>query len=102
MRLMTIASGSSGNAGYLGSERTHLLIDAGISRRRIVQGLEAADLKPADLAGVLLNARTCRPCDRLEGLTEKGSGAALCDRRHPGSNPKEGGCWTTTRRSGFM
>ena len=53
MRLMTIASGSSGNAGYLGSERTHLLIDAGISRRRIVQGLEAADLKPADLAGVL-------------------------------------------------
>ena len=42
MRLMTIASGSSGNAGYLGSESTHLLIDAGISRRRIVQGLEVA------------------------------------------------------------
>ena len=49
MRLMTIASGSSGNAGYLGSESTHLLIDAGISRRRIVQGLEVAGLKPGEL-----------------------------------------------------
>lgn len=65
MRLMTIASGSSGNAGYLGSERTHLLIDAGISRRRIVQGLEAADLKPADLAGVLL---THEHADHVTGL----------------------------------
>ena len=65
MRLMTIASGSSGNAGYLGSERTHLLIDAGISRRRIVQGLETADLKPADLAGVLL---THEHADHVTGL----------------------------------
>ena len=52
MRLMTIASGSSGNAGYLGSESTHLLIDAGISRGRIVQGLEVAGLKPGELSGV--------------------------------------------------
>lgn len=65
MRLMTIASGSSGNAGYLGSESTHLLVDAGISRRRIVQGLEAAGLKPSDLSGVLL---THEHADHVAGL----------------------------------
>ena len=65
MRLMTIASGSSGNAGYLGSESTHLLIDAGISRRRIVQGLEVAGLKPGELSGVLL---THEHADHVCGL----------------------------------
>lgn len=65
MRLMTIASGSSGNAGYLGSESTHLLIDAGISRRRIVQGLEVAGLKPGELSGVLL---THEHADHVTGL----------------------------------
>ena len=65
MRLMTIASGSSGNAGYLGSESTHLLIDAGISRRRIVQGLEVTGLKPGELSGVLL---THEHADHVCGL----------------------------------
>ena len=35
MRLVSIASGSSGNCTYIGSENTHLLVDAGISNRRI-------------------------------------------------------------------
>ena len=29
MRLLNIASGSSGNATYIGTENTHILIDAG-------------------------------------------------------------------------
>ena len=40
MRLCSIASGSSGNCIYVGSEATHLLVDAGISGRRIEQGLK--------------------------------------------------------------
>ena len=32
MRMMPIASGSSGNCIYLGTEDTHVLFDAGISR----------------------------------------------------------------------
>lgn len=34
MRMMPIASGSSGNCIYVGSDNTHILIDAGISRKR--------------------------------------------------------------------
>ena len=35
MRLCSIASGSSGNCIYVGDDTTHLLIDAGISKKRI-------------------------------------------------------------------
>ena len=36
MRMMPIASGSSGNCIYVGSDNTHILIDAGISRKKIL------------------------------------------------------------------
>ena len=35
MRLCSIASGSSGNCIYVGSEETHVLVDTGISGKRI-------------------------------------------------------------------
>ena len=35
MRFTSIASGSSGNCTYIGSERTHILMDAGVSKKRI-------------------------------------------------------------------
>ena len=37
MRLCSIASGSSGNCIYVGSEETHVLVDTGISGKRIEQ-----------------------------------------------------------------
>ena len=36
MRFTSIASGSSGNCTYVGSDNTHILIDAGVSKKRIV------------------------------------------------------------------
>ena len=39
MRFVSIASGSSGNCIYAGTEHTHILVDAGISARRTEQGL---------------------------------------------------------------
>ena len=39
MRLVSIASGSSGNCIYVGSDNSHILVDAGISNKRIEQGL---------------------------------------------------------------
>lgn len=42
MRMMSIASGSSGNCIYIGSDNTHILIDAGVSRKKILEGLAAA------------------------------------------------------------
>ena len=41
MRFVSIASGSSGNCIYTGTEESHILIDAGISAKRIEQGLNA-------------------------------------------------------------
>ena len=35
MRFVSIASGSSGNCIYTGTEESHILIDAGISAKRI-------------------------------------------------------------------
>ena len=34
MRFVSIASGSSGNCIYAGTESTHVLVDAGISAKR--------------------------------------------------------------------
>ena len=39
MRICSIASGSSGNCVYVGSDTTHLLMDAGISGKRTETGL---------------------------------------------------------------
>lgn len=35
MRICSIASGSSGNCIYVGDEHTHVLVDTGISKKRI-------------------------------------------------------------------
>ena len=41
MRLCSIASGSSGNCIYVGSDKTHLLVDAGISGKKVEFGLNS-------------------------------------------------------------
>ena len=46
MRLCSIASGSSGNCIYAGSDETHLLIDTGISKKRIEEGLHEIGIMP--------------------------------------------------------
>lgn len=65
MRLCSIASGSSGNCIYVGSEATHLLVDTGISGRRIEQGLKGLDLTPRELDGILI---THEHADHISGL----------------------------------
>ena len=52
---VSIASGSSGNCTYIGTEQSHILIDAGISCKRITDNLKKLDLKPSDLDGILLH-----------------------------------------------
>ena len=44
MRMCSIASGSSGNCIYVGSDNHHLLIDAGISGKRVEAGLKGLEL----------------------------------------------------------
>lgn len=65
MQMMSIASGSSGNCIYIGDEKTHILIDAGIANKRIEESLKEIGLKPQDLSGVLV---THEHSDHIKGL----------------------------------
>ena len=54
MRMASLSSGSSGNCIYIGSENHHILIDTGISKKRVEEGLKALELTPTDISGILL------------------------------------------------
>ena len=54
MRLASISSGSSGNCIYVGSDKTNLLIDAGISGKRIENGLKGIGVLAEDVDGILI------------------------------------------------
>jgi len=63
--MKSIASGSSGNAIYVGSDTTHILVDAGISAKRIEEGLNQMDVCGKDLDAVLI---THEHSDHIGGL----------------------------------
>ena len=65
MRLCSIASGSSGNCIYVGSNDTHLLVDTGISKKRIVEGLTSLEIKGEEVNGILI---THEHIDHIQGL----------------------------------
>ncbi len=65
MRMMSIASGSSGNCIYIGSDNTHILIDDGISRKRVVEGLNTIGLDVGDLSAIFV---THEHSDHIDGL----------------------------------
>ena len=65
MRLCSIASGSNGHCFYVGSEATHLLVDAGISGKRTENGLRELGLTMGDIDGILV---THEHADHISGL----------------------------------
>ena len=65
LELCAIASGSSGNCICVGSDHTHLLIDAGVSGKRIESGLNEIELKTSDMQGILV---THEHVDHIAGL----------------------------------
>ena len=65
MRFCSIASGSSGNCIYIGSEQTHMLVDIGISGKKMEAGLNSIDLTGRDLDGILI---THEHSDHIKGL----------------------------------
>lgn len=65
MRLCSLASGSSGNCTFIGSSHANILVDAGISGKRIEYGLNCIEIKPADLEGILI---THEHSDHIQGI----------------------------------
>ncbi len=65
MDFYSIASGSSGNCSYVGTDTTSVLIDAGISCKRITDALKAIDRSLTDLTAILV---THEHSDHISGL----------------------------------
>lgn len=65
MRFVSIASGSSGNCIYAGTDSTHILIDAGISNKRIEQGLNEIGVTGKELSAIVI---THEHSDHVKGL----------------------------------
>lgn len=65
MRLYSIASGSSGNCIYVGDGDTHILIDAGISCKKIETALKENALTAGDIQGIFV---THEHSDHICGL----------------------------------
>ncbi len=65
LTLTTLASGSSGNCALVSDGHTHILLDAGISARRITTALKGLGVDPAELSAVLV---THEHSDHISGL----------------------------------
>lgn len=66
MEICTLASGSSGNCLLVRSGRSNILIDAGISARRITTGLKTLGVAPEKLDGIFI---THAHTDHIAGLS---------------------------------
>ena len=67
----TLASGSLGNAALVSCGDTHILLDAGISAKRVTAGLAELGVKPRQLSAILLTHEHSDHVSGLRVLTKK-------------------------------
>nr|WP_283163399.1 MBL fold metallo-hydrolase [Sporolactobacillus mangiferae] len=60
-----MASGSTGNSLYIETEQHHLLIDCGLSGKKMIELLDQIDRKPEQIDGILI---THEHSDHIKGL----------------------------------
>ncbi len=65
LQICSIASSSSGNCIYVGTGSTHILIDSGISCKRVKTGLNTIGVEPASIDAILI---THEHSDHIKGL----------------------------------
>ena len=65
LQLCPLASGSSGNSIFIGNDHTHILVDAGVSGKKIEEGLRTLDRTSSDISAILI---THEHIDHVAGL----------------------------------
>ena len=78
LTFQTFASGSSGNAALLSHGDTHILIDMGISCRRVSQSLAALGLSFRDLTAVCITHEHADHISGLDTFVKKNRTPILC------------------------
>lgn len=73
LRYCALFSGSSGNCTYIGTAEAGVLVDAGVSAKRITEALQRRDIDPSSIKAVLV---THEHSDHIAGLR------VLCKRFH--------------------
>lgn len=98
MNLCSICSGSSGNCIYVGDTGTHIMVDAGVSGKKMESGMNEIDLSLKDMDGILI---THEHSDHVKGLgvvarkygipiyATAGTIGAIQDMKQLGQIPKE-------------
>lgn len=71
LNFCSLYSGSSGNCLYIESENTKLLIDAGVSLKKIETGLEDLNIDPSSLDGILVTHEHSDHIQSLGNLSKK-------------------------------
>lgn len=71
MKFCSLASGSSGNCYLIKSEETSILVDAGISGKRIMEGLEETGTPPDSINAVLVTHEHIDHVKSLPVLTKR-------------------------------
>jgi phosphoribosyl 1,2-cyclic phosphodiesterase len=65
VKFCPLASGSSGNSAYIGTENTHILIDAGLSSKKLILLLDSIGVEASKLDAIFL---THEHGDHIEGV----------------------------------
>lgn len=65
LNFCSLYSGSSGNSLFVQSEKTNILVDAGVSCKKIVSALESIDINPDSISAILI---THEHKDHIAGL----------------------------------
>jgi phosphoribosyl 1,2-cyclic phosphodiesterase len=65
LKICSIASGSSGNCIYIGTDNVNLLVDSGISGKKVELGLKELNVDPNSIDGILI---THEHSDHIKGI----------------------------------
>ena len=71
LNFCSLYSGSSGNCYFVESDNTKLLIDAGVSLKKIEEGLNSIDILPSSLDGILVTHEHADHIQSLGNISKK-------------------------------